>query len=214
MDEILKERMLKNLKQAVSDHWGGWDDAHKTLREIYLTDLNGACMPYEFIGEDVLKEIEDKFYFFLGAIRDELPQDINIYITPSYEDTTVYLMILDDKLLLKDYQKAWHFWFESEEKLMDEMYSIYRRLLAKSVKTYECYTLCRGDIEEVAERKGLDLELRDLDDVIDYVKKGIEGALDNIDEIIEQAIRQADYEPSTYEMLKKEGRNMGIRGCQ
>jgi hypothetical protein len=81
-------------------------------------------------------------------------------------------------------------------------------------KTYECYTLSIDDIKEVAERKGLDLELRDLDDVIDYVKKGIEGALDNIDEIIEQAIRQADYEPSTFEMLKKEGRDMGIRGCQ
>lgn len=213
-DEIIKERMLKNLIKAVGDHWGGWDDGYKILREMYLTDLNGACMPYDFIGEDILIEIENKFYFFLGAIRDELPEyEIEIYVTPSYEDTTSYLMILEDKLLLKDYQKAWHLWFESEEKLMDEMYRIYLRLLAKSQKTYECYTLCRGDIEEVAKREGLDLELRDLDDVMDYVKKGIEGALDNIDEIVEHAIRQADYDPATFEMLKKEGRDMG-KGCQ
>ncbi len=210
MDEIPKERMLINLKQAISDHWGCGDDGHKILREMYLTDPNGACMPYDFIGEDILIEIENKFYFFLGAIRDELPEyEIEIYVTPSYEDTTIYLMILEDKLLLKDYQKAWHLWFESEEKLMDEMYRIYLRLLAKSQKTYECYTLCRGDIEEVAKREGLDLELRDLDDVMDYVKKGIEGALDNIDEIVEHAIRQADYDPATFEMLKKEGRDMG-----
>ena len=217
MDEIIKERMLRNLIEAVGDHWGGWDDGHKVLREIYLKDPKGACMPYEFVGEDVLKEIEEKFYLFLGSIRDELPEYIEIYVNPSYEDSTTYLMILDDKLLLKDYQKAWHFWFESEEKLMDEMYRIYLRLLAKSEKTYECYTLCEDDIKAVAERKGSDLELKDLDDVIHYIKKGISWALDGVrDEIIAEAIRQADYKPSSLEMLKKEGRDMGmgIRGCQ
>lgn len=214
MDEIIKERMLRNLKQGIAEHWGCGDDGQEVLRKMYLSDPNGACMPYDFIGEDVLKEIENKFYFFLGAIRDELPEYIEIYVTPSYEDATSYLMILDDKLLLKDYQKAWHFWFESEEKLMDEMYRIYLKLLAKSEKTYECYTLCREDIEAVAERKGLELELRDIDDVVHYIKKGIEWALDNRDEIIEGAIRQADYEPSSFEMLKKEGRAMGLSGCQ
>lgn len=214
MDEIIKERILRNLKVAIGDHWGCGDDGHRILREIYLTDPNGACMPYDFVGDDVLKEIENKFYFFLGAIRDELPEYIEIYVTPSYEDATSYLMIFEDKLLLKDYQKAWHLWFESEEKLMDEMYRIYLKLSAKSEKTYECYALCRGDIEAVAERKGLELELRDIDDVVHYIKKGIEWALDNRDEIIEGAIRQADYEPSSLEMLKKEGRDTGYRGCQ
>ncbi len=215
MDEIIKERMLRNLIEAVGDHWGGWDDGHKVLREIYLTDLNGRCLPEEYVGEDVLNEIEEKFYLFLGAIRDELPEYIEIYISPSYEDTTTYLMILDDRLLLKDYQKAWHFWFKSEEELIAEMYSIYLRLLAKSYKTYECYTLCEADIQEVAERKGLDLDLKDLDDVIRNIKKGISWGIDDVrDEIIAEAIRHADYEPSSLEMLKKEGRDMGmgIRG--
>lgn len=214
MDEIIKERMLRNLTEAVGDHWGCGDDGHKILREMYQTDPKGACLPHDFIGDDVLKEIENKFYFFLGAVRDELPDDVEIYVTPSYEDATSYLLILDDKLLLKDYQKAWHLWFESEEKLMDEMYRIYLKLLAKSQKTYECYTLRREDIEEIAERNGSDLELRDIDDVIYHIKKGIEWALDNRDEIIAEAIRQADYDPATFEMLKKEGRDMGIRGCQ
>lgn len=79
-------------------------------------------------------------------------------------------------------------------------------------KTYECYTLSVDDIKEVAERKGLELELRDIDDVVHYIKKGIEWALDNRDEIIEGAIRQADYEPSSLEMLKSEGRAMGWGG--
>jgi len=215
VDEIPKEQMVRNLKQAISDHWGNCNNGQEVLKEMYLSDLKGNCLPDKYIGEDILKEIEDKFYFFLGAIRDEIEPYIEIYVTPSYDDATAYLMILDDKLLVKDYQKAWNFWYESEEKLMDEMYSIYRRLLAKSQKTYECYTLCEADIQAVADRKGLSLELRDIDDVIHYIKKGIQWGLDDVrDEIIEQAIRQADYEPSSLEMLKKEGRDMGYMGCQ
>ncbi len=224
MDEILKERMLRNLKIAIGDHWGccndgDCNDGDKVLREMYLSDLKGQCIPDEYVGDDALNEIENKFYFFLGAVRDELPEYIEIYVTPSYEDATSYLMILDDKLLLKDYQKAWHFWFESEEKLMDEMYSIYRRLLAKSEKTYECYALCGADIQEVANSKGISLDGIDLDDVVHYIKKGISWALDDVrDEIIEDAIKQADdpsiYEPSSLEMQKAERRAMGLSGCQ
>lgn len=215
MDEILKERMLRNLKDEIGDHWGCGDDGYKVLREMYLTDLNGACMPYEFVGDDVLKEIENKFYFFLGAIGDELPEYIEIYVTPSYDDATTYLMILEDKLLVRDYQKAWHFWFESEEKLVDEMYSIYHRLLAKSEKTYDCYTLCEEDIQAVAKRKGLSLDEIDLDDVVHYIKKGVSAGIEDVrDEIIEDAIKQADYEPSSLEMQKAERRAMGLSGCQ
>ena len=217
MDEIIKERMVRNLKDEIGNHWG--NDGLEVLREIYLSDLKGQCFPDEYIGDDVLKEIENKFYFFLSAIRDELPEYIEIYVTPSYEDATSYLMILDDKLLIKDYQKAWNFWFESEEKLMDEMYSIYRRLLAKSEKVYECYTLCDADIQAVADRKGLDLDGIDLNDVVHYIKKGIAWGLDDVrDEIIEDAIKQADdpsiYEPSSLEMQKAERRAMGLSGCQ
>jgi len=243
VDEILKERMVRNLKIAIGDHWGNCNNGQEVLKEMYLSDLKGNCFPDKYIGEDILKEIEDKFYFFLGAIRDELPQYIEIYVTPSYEDATTYLMILDDRLLLNDYMKAWNFWFESEEKLMDEMYSIYRSLLAKSEKTYECYTLCDADIQAVADRKGLDLDGIDLNDVVHYIKKGIAWGLDDVrdeiiedaiklsgvtkecqkqidvrDEIIEDAIKQADdpsiYEPSSLEMQKAERRAMGLSGCQ
>ncbi len=57
--------------------------------------------------------------------------------------------------------------------------------------TWHCYTLCMDDIKAVADRKGLSLEEIDLEDIIHYIKKGIECALDNRDEIIEMAIRQA-----------------------
>ena len=194
--EIIKERMLKNLREAIGDHFSYNGNSHEVLKGLFLTDLNGSCLPDEYTGEDVLKEIEDKFYFFLGAIRDQFEQYIEIYVTPSYEDSTAFLMILEDKVLIKDHWKAWNFWYESEDELADEMYRIYLTLEAKSEKTYECYTLTDADIQEVAEQKGISLDGIDLDDVVHYIKKGIGYALDNRDEIIAEAIRLAGIKPA------------------
>ncbi len=191
--EIPKERMLRNLKAEANNRWGD-DNPQETLEKLYLTDLKGACMSYEFVGEDLLKEIENKFYYFYGAIRDEIEyeiaQFIEIWVSPNYEDVTTTIMILEDKLLYKDHTKPWNFWFESEEAMMDEMYRIYLTLLAKTEKQWECYTLVMGDIKAVAEHKGLDLEGIDIEDVISSIRKAIPWALDNRDEIIEDAIRQ------------------------
>lgn len=187
-DDILKERILRSLKKDIGDHWGCDNDEQEVLTKMYLSDLKGSCIPDEYLGYDTLKTIEEKFYKFLGAIRDEIDDHIEIYISPSYEDITTYIMILGDKLLLKESEKAWNFWYESEEKLLDEMYRIYCILLAKSEKKYECYTLTDADIQEIAEQKGISLEGIDLEDVIHYIKKGIGYALDNRDEIIAEAI--------------------------
>ena len=188
--EIIKERMVRNLKAEIVNHWGGDDNPQETLVKMYLTDLKDNCMPDDYIGEDLLKEIENKYYYFFDAIRNEIEPFIEIWVSPCYEDVTTTLMVLEDKLLLKDHKKPWNFWFESEEALMEEMYLVYLRLLDKSEKQWECYTLILGDVEAVAEHKGIDLEGIDLEDVFHYIKKGIEWALDNRDEIIEDAIRQ------------------------
>lgn len=188
--EIFKERMVRNLKTEIVNQWGCDDNEQEVLQKLFLQELKG-CMPEEFIGDDILTEIRNKYYAFFGAIRDEIEPFIEIWIDPSYEDCTATLMILEDKLLYKDCQKAWNFWFGSEEALMDEMYRIYLTLLARSEKQWECYTLVLGDIEAVAEHKGLDLEGIDLVDVFHHIKKAIPWALDNRDEIIEDAIREA-----------------------
>lgn len=75
--EIIKERMLRDLKEEANNRWGD-DNPQETLEKLYLTDTNGACMPDHFIGEDLLKEIENKYYYFFGAIRDEIEPFIEI----------------------------------------------------------------------------------------------------------------------------------------
>lgn len=191
--EIIKERMVRCLKNEILDRWGCDDNGQEVLQKLFLQDSN-ACIHPDFIGDDVLVEIRNKYYAFYEAIRDEIEyltgQFIEIWVDPSYEDATTTLMILEDKLLYKDYQKAWNFWFESEEALMEEMYLVYLRLLDKSEKQWECYTLILGDIEAVAEHKQLSLEGIDIEDVISSIRKAIPWALDNRDEIIQDAIRQ------------------------
>ncbi len=217
MDELIKERMLRNLKKQIADQWGG--DGEQILRELYLSTLNGKSFPESYVGEDILTDIQNKFYYFLDAIRSECDSFVELYIVPSYDAETVSIIILDDKILYRESRKAWHFWFDSEATLISSMYAIYRVLLAKTEKNYECYTLLDDDIQAVADRKGLDLDGIDLDDVVHYIKKGISWALDDYrDEIIEDAIKQADdpsiYEPSSLEMQKAERRAMGLSGCQ
>lgn len=191
VNEIIKERMLRNLKKSIAWHWGLGDDGERILRELYLTDLKGSCMPDKYLGDDCLKDIYDKFYYFLQAVRDEFKEFIEIYVIASYEDATGYIMIFQDKLLLIESEKAWHFWHNSEEELADEMYRIYDILLTKTERTWGCCTLSEDDIKAVAERREMSLEGIDLDEVIHYVRKGIEAALDNRDEIIREAIGQA-----------------------
>lgn len=63
-----------------------------------------------------------------------------------------------------------------------------------------CYELSKEDIKEVAERKELDIEEINWDDVVHYIKKGISYALENRDEIIEDAIKQAKSTSSVKEV--------------
>lgn len=185
---IFKERMLRNLKNDIVNQWGCDYNEQEVLEKLFLQDLKYKSMPDEFIGDDLLVEIKNKYFFFFAAISNEINTSIEVWISPSYEDNTTTLMVLGDKLLYKDYTKPWNFWFESEEALTDEMYRIYLTLLERSKKTWDCYTLSKDDIQEVAEAKGIDLEGVDIEDVIHYIKKGIGYALTNRDEIIESAI--------------------------
>ncbi len=124
MDEILKERMLRTLKASADEKWGQLGDRDKVLRDIYLSDPNG-CLPDDYLSDDVMSDIISKFYWVLDAIREEFEEFIEVYVIPSYEDDTTYLMIYKSKVPVKGHSKAWNFWWETPEELMDFMYEIY-----------------------------------------------------------------------------------------
>jgi hypothetical protein len=131
-DEIIKERMLLRLKKSADNQWldegpYGWN---RVLMDMYLTKP-GGCIHEDYLSDEVLNDIREKFYWFFDAIRDEFEPFIEVYVIPSYEDVTVSFLILDDKLLYRDACKAWNFWFDSEEDLVEEMYEIYRHIKAE-----------------------------------------------------------------------------------
>ena len=136
-DEIIKERMLLRLKKSADNQWldegpYGWD---KILKGMYLTRPDG-CIHEDFLSDEVLNDIREKFYWFFDAIRDEFEPFIEVYVIPSYEDVTVSFLILGDVLLFRDARKAWNFWFASEEDLVEEMYSIYLHIKGRLLVSF------------------------------------------------------------------------------
>ena len=194
MDEIIKERMLRALKESTEDQWaGGSGDRDKVLRDMYLTDPNGCCINEDYLGDDVLVDIKDKFYWYLDAIRQEFDEFIEIYVIPSYNDATAYFMIYDNKLLYRGSCKAWNFFFQTEEELMEDMDAIYLSITAKMEKTWEMWTLSEEDIVAIAKREGLSLEGKNLDEIARQIKKGIAWAVDDVWEgVVRDAIRNTE----------------------
>ena len=124
MDEVIKERLLRRLKENAARYWYS-NNLDKVMREMYLQDPNG-CINEDYLSDDLNKAIFDKFYAVLDAVRQEAGiEGVEIYIDVSHDDSTTYLMVLGDRVLLKGHVKAWNFWWETEEELAEEMYSMY-----------------------------------------------------------------------------------------
>jgi hypothetical protein len=189
MDEIPKERMLRRLKDLIDDKWGQIGDKYKVLREIYLTDSN-SCIHDDYLGDDVMSDIINKFYYVFEAVREEFDPFVEVYIVPSCEDDSAYFMILDKTLLVKGHSKAWNFWWESEEELMEFMYEAYCQIskhLAESVITPEqekdswepqMAIVLEGGIITTVATKGKGFAYRVID--IDALKVGDENYMEDL----------------------------------
>lgn len=203
MNEIIKERMLRALKESVEDQWaGGSGERDKVLSEIYLTDPNGCCINEDYLGDDVLIDIQEKFYWYLDAIRQEFDEFIEIYVMPSYDDATAYFMIYDNKLLYRGSCKAWNFFFQTEEELMEDMHAVYLSIAAKMEKTWEMWTLSEEDIKNAAEAHDILLDGADLDDVANRFYKCFAELVGlNWDECLADCIKESIKDTKSPELV-------------
>ncbi len=146
MEEILKERMLRRLKDLADDKWGQIGDKYKVLRDIYLTQLD-TCIHEDYLNDDLMSDIINKFYYVFEAVREEFEPFVEIYIMPSWDTDTIYLMLLDMKLLVKGNSTPWGFWWESEESLMEFMYETYSKIskYLESANTPQSYLFTSWD---------------------------------------------------------------------
>lgn len=104
---------------------GDEDTGKQYFKDVYLSEYEG-CIPENWLGDDVMKDIQGKYYTFFRPIVDKALEDlgmgghfVRIAVDPSYEDTTtVVIYHPDSKRVLLDYdEKAWHFKFRSLKEL-------------------------------------------------------------------------------------------------
>lgn len=107
-----KERFIKYAEDFGFDEEGA--------EEIWFTK-NEGCFPEGLIGDDLMKNIIDKFYVplaFVGdLLRDSLglPSSVSVTVMPSYEDSTFYTVTYKHLLLEEGDEKAWNFWFANDD---------------------------------------------------------------------------------------------------
>jgi len=95
-------------------------EAQKYAKEMYFSDPDGS-IPDQYIGEDILNDINSKFYRVLSFIRSLFEakhpeaKDVFINVDPSYEDHTCYVVhqYSSHKVLLSGNDKAWNFWWRN-----------------------------------------------------------------------------------------------------
>jgi hypothetical protein len=97
--------------------------AEDYAQAVYLKDPDG-CMPDDYIGDDLLMSIREKFWYPVRWILEYAAEiaapavplhEFGIVIDPSYEDRTDVLVFYRDRVLFHDSWKAWHFWWPSDQ---------------------------------------------------------------------------------------------------
>lgn len=126
--------IVERIKATANDENGPFasrDDSADLFKALYVGERDG-CIPDELIGEDLLTDIHDLFYYALDGLRGELKERSGngeflwILVDPSWDDATSYALITEEDVLLVGHTKAWHFYWESEDAMAKDMEEWYR----------------------------------------------------------------------------------------
>jgi hypothetical protein len=115
------------------------------FKEVYLSKYNG-CVPEGRIGNDLLTDIEAKFYYLLGSIRDMVDEDLKrkgrlpeqeyakVHICARYEDCSSVLVVFRKHVLYSEHRKAWHFSWPNEAEMEAYLQEVYQTLKKNMVE--------------------------------------------------------------------------------
>jgi len=129
----LGRSILRRLKQTVNEEWDSWlvEEDEDTFKILYLTERR-VCIPEHLLSGEIMEDIMSLFYYPLSAIREELKERtgtkefIWVFVQPSYTDTSFAVMVTGEKVLLTISDKAWNFYWDSEEEIVKELESWYQ----------------------------------------------------------------------------------------
>jgi len=125
----LGTRIVERVREAVNEQWQEINSEHRVdaFTSLYLRPRE-RCVPDWFLSDEILDDIIDLYHHPLAAIRDELsdaqqiwPGAISLCVMPSWESNTISVAYTSDRVLLSLSQKAWSFWWESEEEMGEEL---------------------------------------------------------------------------------------------
>jgi len=133
----IMSKFVKAFRKFIDEETGYDEDC---VDNMYLKDP-GGCVPEEYIGDDLLQDIKDKFYFPHRFVADFVEMELNLMdkhkefiftcIDPSYEDRTIVLVTFKDIIVFHGGDKAWNFWFHSEEELERYLEDVYITIINK-----------------------------------------------------------------------------------
>lgn len=127
--------IMHRLRKTLNDPDGpfpGAEDGVNVFQRLYLEERD-ACIPDEFIGEEILDDIHSLFYYPLEALRQELAERVGrqqmmlIAIDPSWQDTTLFVIHTGQRVVFSGGLKAWNLWWESEDAMAEEFDDWYQR---------------------------------------------------------------------------------------
>jgi hypothetical protein len=137
----LEKDLFKKFTGKIIERYGSAgtrSGPERLVRKLYLEPQDG-CLPNEFIGEELLYDIQSKFYQFFSAITEAVEKDfldkqgvkgkwLSIWIDPSYDDETHVIVTFQSLVVLRYSAKAWNFAWPSVRELEKEMAELYYKM--------------------------------------------------------------------------------------
>ena len=109
------------------------------IKDVYLTE-NDGCIPYQYLGDDLMQDIRRKFALPLNFIIEKVQTELGVkrdglwlypFIDSDFEDATHFAIVVTNlKTGRQDFvydnsAKAWHYWFQTREDFEKELFDIY-----------------------------------------------------------------------------------------
>ena len=136
-----------DIRQELLDEW----------RKAYRRKYVDGCCPSEWIEDEVLQGVKDKFAYVLHVVAGEVssrvgvpPYTVLYMVDPSYDDTTWFAVLYDPfggrpALLYFESCKAWNFCWDSDE----EMEAYIQKVADKAVANLMAH-LGKNKVEEAS----------------------------------------------------------------
>lgn len=145
--------IMNRIRVELNDEGGPFavgDDVDDLFALLYLTERDG-CIPTEVLSsDDLTTDIRSLYYCVLDGVRSELKERVPttdflwVVVDASYEDSTEYVLMTNEKVLLMGHTKAWHFYWDSEDEMAKDLEEWYRGAAAR-LHPYEALPIVESD---------------------------------------------------------------------